>query len=53
MLKWFNSDLVLKNIETAKSFFKPFLSEDVVNIVQDYLGMLQLKYGKDTVFVRY
>jgi len=51
MLKWFNSDLVLKNIETAKSFFKPFLSEDVVNIVQDYLGMLQLKYGKDTVFV--
>ena len=51
MLKWFNSDLILRNLEEAKQFYKPLLRGDVINVIQDYLRIIRDERGGSVTFV--
>ena len=40
MLKWFNSELVVRNMAAVRDLFRPLLRRDVIQVVQDYLSTL-------------
>ena len=40
MLKWFNSELVVRNMAVVRDLFRPLLRQDVIQVVQDYLSSL-------------
>ena len=51
MLKWFNSDLILRNLAEVKALYKPLLREDVINVIQDYFRVIQEDRGGSVTFV--
>ena len=51
MLKWFNSELILRNLAEAKQFYKPLLREDVINVIQDYFHVIRKERGGSVTFV--
>ena len=40
MLKWFNSELVMRHIGEARDVLRPLLRQDVIDTVQDYFSSL-------------
>ena len=48
MLKWFNSEMVLRNLQDAKEFFRDLLREDIVGVIQDYLRVIGSKWKTST-----
>ena len=48
MLKWFNSEMVLRNLQDARDFFSNFLREDIVNLIQDYLRVVRSNWNAST-----
>ena len=51
LLKWFNSDLVLRHIEEMRKLFKPLLQPTTINKVQSFLHKLQSDRGRTLSFV--
>ena len=51
LLKWFNSDLVLRNLSSMREMLKDLLLPSVVRTVQTFLHHLQEERGKQLSFV--
>ena len=51
LLKWFNSDLVLRNLSSMREMLKDLLLPSVVSTVQTFLHQLQEERGKQLSFV--
>merc|ERR1711892_143739 len=51
LLKWFNSDLVLRNLSKMSNLFKPLLDPSTVDAVQTFFHKLQSEREKALSFV--
>ena len=52
MLKYFNTDIVLKNIREIRDIFRPLLRREAIETVQDYLRSVKRTRNEETTFVR-
>ena len=51
LLKWFNSDLVLRHIDELRSQFRPLLRKDIIEDVQSLFKGIQAKRGFNVTFI--